>query len=112
MKAKEVLQNIEILLISGRLEGCFVEDPVDRILNACMMFERFLYKNFGQVTDSYFNQFYRLIYNFTVSVPLDRFSRSTERLDPPQKEVILRNLGKVLEQCSECNLASYVQLLL
>ena len=112
MKTKEILDKIEILFNSGRLDDGFVPNPVSRILNACLIFERHLYRNFGAVTQYYFKYFYNLLFEFTSSIPLGKFQEFSSDLEPYQKEIILRNLGKTLEICSDCELSEYVKILI
>lgn len=89
----------------------YVPNPVFRILNCCSTFERYFYKHLKGVSGAQFYNFYNLLYDFTVSVPVDKFRENAEELSPEQREIILRSFGKIQEQCQECNLVDYLLIL-
>lgn len=89
----------------------YVPNPVFRILNCCSVFERHFYKHLKGVSATQFYNFYNLLYNFTVSIPVEVFRKEAEELNLEQREIILRSFGKIQEQCGECDLVDYILIL-
>lgn len=111
MKFRDFLAEISIFLITGKLnipgKECTVESPTVRIALACHLYEKESFKHLNEITSSQVDDFYRMIYRTFLKIEPAEFQKDLALLDRKAKDILLRNVGTLLESCDECNLSSY-----
>lgn len=105
MKTKDIFETIEAMYSNKPFKAengelVFVPDPLDRLINACELIETLLYNSAGLSTYSY-EQFLKMTYDFILSISPDVFKLKAENLEHNTKDILLRNLDKLVLEFSD-----------
>lgn len=88
----------------------YVPDPIDKLINACGLFENQLYNS--SISSYTYDLFIELTLHFLLSIPLDIFKEKVRNLEYSSREILLRNLDKIVSYYPDKDISAYSRALL